>query len=257
MFQRTLTRLCVIRGLAPALLVLLALWVAVPATVHADGVTLRFVPHAGLRVLDPIWTTAYISRNHGYMIYDTLFAMDKDFKPQPQMVDKWSVSADKLAWTFKLRPGLKWHDGMPVTAQDCIASLKRWGARDATGGKMMTFVKSMDATDTSTFVISLKEPFVLMLDALAKPSSSVPFMMPERVALTDPQKQIEDYTGSGPFKFVKSEFQPGVKAVYEKFNEYVPRAEPANSLSGGKRVYVDRVEWTFIPDHNTAIASLQ
>ena len=244
-----------LRG-AAVLLAGLACLTGRPGAASADGVTLKFVPHAGLRVLDPVWTTAYITRNHGYMIYDQLFAVDSHLQPKPQMVDKWSVSADGLTYSFTLRPGLKWHDGAPVTARDCVASIKRWAARDPLGGKLIAFSRSLEAKDAHTFVLTLKEPFGLVLDALAKTSGNPLFMMPERVAMTDPQKQIEDYTGSGPFKFVKEEFKPGDRAVYVKFNDYAPRAEPADGLAGGKRVYVDRVEWVYLPDQNTAIAAL-
>ena len=82
--------------------------------------------HSDLKILDPIWTTAYIVRNHGYMVYDTLFATDEKGEIKPQMVDKYEVSADKLTHTFTLRDGLLWHDGQPVTAEDCVASIKRW-----------------------------------------------------------------------------------------------------------------------------------
>jgi peptide/nickel transport system substrate-binding protein len=221
-----------------------------------QGTVLKVVPQASLRVLDPIWTTGYITRNHGYLIYDTLFAMDANLKPQPQMVDKWSLSKDKLTYSFTLRKGLKWHDGQPVTSKDCVASIKRWGARDVTGQVFMKFVKSIDPVNASTFKIQLNEPYGLVIDSLAKISSNVPFMMPERVANTDPQKQIEDYTGSGPFRFVKEEFVPGSKAVYEKFKDYIPRKEKPSLLAGGKVVKVDRVEWVYIPDSNTAMAAL-
>jgi peptide/nickel transport system substrate-binding protein len=240
-----------------------ARWMILAATALVLGLTpafaetvLKVIPQASLSVLDPIWTTGYITRNHGYLIYDTLFAMDEHLKPQPQMVDKWSLSPNKLVYTFTLRPGLKWHDGLPVTAKDCVASLKRWGARDVLGSTMMRFVKSIDAVNASTFTISLNEPYGLVLDSLAKISSNVPFMMPERVAMTDPQKQISDYTGSGPFRFVKDEFVPGVKAVYEKFQDYVPRKEKPSFLAGGKVAKVDKVEWDYIPDQNTAMAAL-
>ena len=226
------------------------------ADARAEGGTVKFVPHAGLRVLDPVWATAYITRNHGYMIYDQLFAMDANLRPQPQMVDKWNVSADALVYTFTLRSGLKWHDGAPVTARDCVASIKRWAARDPLGGRLMGLTQSLDAQGDGTFVLKLKEPFGLVLDALAKTSGNPLFMMPERVAATDPQKQIEDYTGSGPFKFVKEQFKPGERVVYDTFKEYVPRAEPVSGLAGGKRVYVDRVEWLTLSDHNTAISAL-
>ena len=218
--------------------------------------TLRNVMHSDLKILDPIWTTAYIVRNHGYMIYDTLFAMDEKFEVKPQMVEKYEVSADKLTYTFTLRDGLLWHDGKPVTAEDCVASIKRWGAKDAMGQKLMATTASLDPVDAKSFKLVLKEPYGLVLQSLGKPSSNVPFMMPKRVADTDPNKQIEDNTGSGPFVFKKDEWKPGDKTVYVKFDKYKPRSEPASGLSGGKVVKVDRVEWLAIPDHQTAVNAL-
>ncbi|HRD76193.1 MAG TPA: ABC transporter substrate-binding protein, partial [Hyphomicrobiaceae bacterium] len=224
--------------------------------VMAQQKVLRVVMHSDLKIVDPIWTTAYITRNHGYMIYDVLFALDAKGEIQPQMVDKYEVSADKLSYTFTLRDGLTWHDGKPVTGEDCIASIKRWGAKDATGQKLMTFVAGFEAVDAKTFRIKLKEPTGLVLVGLSKPSSSVPFMMPKRVADTDPNKQIEDFTGSGPFVFKNDEWKPGDKVVYVKFDKYVPRKEPASGLAGGKIVYVDRVEWRAISDHQQAVNAL-
>jgi len=187
-----------------------------PAAAQATGKTIRFIAQADLRSLDPIWTTAYITRNHGYMVYDTLFAMDKDLKPQPQMVESWKASDDKLTWSFALRDGLKWHDGLPVTAADCVASLARWGKRDPLGQKFMEAVDTMVAVDDKSFTIALKSPFPLILEALAKLSNNTPFMLPERLAKTDAFTQVTDATGSGPFKFVKEEWVPGSKTVYVK-----------------------------------------
>ncbi len=218
--------------------------------------TLRFIPQADLRSIDPIWTTAYVTRNFGYLVFDTLFALDQDLKPQPQMVDHWNVSDDKLGWHFTLREGLKWHDGQPVRAADCVASIKRWGARDPFGQKLMDAVASITTDDDKSFTIALKTPFPLMLNALGKLSSNVPFMMPERLADTDPFKQIPDAIGSGPFKFVKAEWEPGHKAVFVKNTGYVPRGEPPSFASGGKVAKVDRVEWLYIPDTATAAAAL-
>jgi peptide/nickel transport system substrate-binding protein len=186
------------------------------ARAQAPQRTLRFIPQADLRSIDPIWTTAYVTRNFGYLVFDTLFALDKDFKPQPQMVDRWTVSDDKLSYRFMLRDGLKWHDGAPVRAADCVASLERWGKRDTLGQKLMEAVGEMRAVDEKTFTIALKSPFPLILDALGKPSSNVPFMMPERLAKTDAFQQIPEAIGSGPFKFVKEEWEPGHKAVFVK-----------------------------------------
>ena len=242
-----------LRGLAfAAALALPAL--ALPTWAQAK--TLTAVMHSDLRVTDPIITTAYITRDHGYMVYDTLLAMDSNFKIQPQMAE-YKVSDDKLTYTFTLRDGLKWHDGQPVTAEDCVASLKRWGARDSMGQKLMEFTASLEATDPKTITLKLKEPYGLVLESIGKPSSAVPFMMPKRIAETPPDKPIPEQIGSGPFKFVQSEFQPGVKAVYVKNTDYVPRKEPPNWTSGGKVVKVDRVEWITMPDPQTAINAIQ
>jgi peptide/nickel transport system substrate-binding protein len=229
----------------------------VAATPGFAQTTLRAVMHSDLKILDPIWTTAYIVRNHGYMIYDTLLAQDEKGEIKPQMVDKYEVSADKKTYTFTLRDGLLWHDGKPVTSEDCIPSIKRWAAKDSLGQKMMTFVDSIDAVDAKTFTIKLKEPTGLVLLGLSKPSSNVPFMMPKRVAETDPNKQIEDFTGSGPFVFAKDEWKPGDKTVYIKFDKYKPRSEPASGMAGGKVAKVDRVEWRAISDAQQAVNALQ
>ncbi|WP_213770401.1 ABC transporter substrate-binding protein [Bradyrhizobium sp. dw_78] len=222
----------------------------------AAAKTITAVMHSDLRLLDPIITTAYIQRDYGYMVYDTLLAMDSNFKVQPQMAD-YKVSDDKLTYTFTLRDGLKWHDGTPVTAEDCVASLKRWGARDGMGQKLMDFTASLEATDAKTITLKLKEPYGLVLESIGKPSSVVPFMMPKRIAETPPDKSITEQIGSGPFKFVKEEFQPGVKAVFVKNTDYVPRKEPSSWTAGGKVVKVDRVEWVTMPDAQTAINALE
>ncbi|HUH92032.1 MAG TPA: ABC transporter substrate-binding protein [Casimicrobiaceae bacterium] len=217
---------------------------------------LKFIPQADLRILDPITTTAYITRNHGYMIYDTLFATDAKFQVQPQMVDKYELSADKLTYTFTLRDGLKFHDGQPVRSADCIASIERWAKRDALGQKLAEATDSWKAVNDKTFTLKLKRPFPLALEALAKPSSNVPFIMPERIAKTDASTNITEAIGSGPYRFVKEEWVPGSKVVYVKNTDYVPRKEPPSWAAGGKVVKVDRVEWIYIPDSATAAAAL-
>src|SRR6202012_84136 len=226
------------------------------AAMPASAKTITAVMHSDLRVIDPGFTTAYITRDHGYMVYDTLLAEDSNFKIQPQMAD-WKVSDDKLTYTFTLRDGLKWHDGAPVTAEDCVASLNRWGKRDNMGQKLAQYTASLEATDAKTITLKLKQPYGLVLESIGKPSSVVPFMMPKRVAETPPDKQITETIGSGPFKFVKEEFQPGVKAVFVKNTDYVPRKEPPSWTSGGKVVKVDRVEWVTMPDAQTAMNALQ
>jgi len=246
-----------LRSCKLALLTTIAALVAAFAMVNAEAqTTLRVVKHSDLKIVDPIWTTAYITRDHGYMIYDTLFATDAENQIKPQMVEKFDLSADKLTYTFTLRSGLLWHDGKPVTADDCVASIKRWGAKDAMGQKMMSFVKDMPVVDAGTFKIVLSAPTGLVLTALGKPSSAVPFMMPKRVAETSPNEQISDYIGSGPFVFKKDEWKPGDKAVYAKFDKYKPRAEPPSGLAGGKVAKVDRVEWKVVADQQTAVNAL-
>ena len=222
----------------------------------AGAKTLRFIAQADLRVLDPIWTTAYITRNHGYMIFDTLFAIDDKFKPHPQMVGDYTISPDKLLYSFTLRDGLKFHDGQPVRGADCAASLKRWMVRDGLGQSLAVAVDEIKGGDDKSFTIRLKEPFPLLIEGLAKVSSLVPFIMPERLAKTDPYQQVTEMVGSGPFKFVAEEFQSGHQVVYVKSPDYVPRKEPANWASGGKVVKLDRVDWLYIPDATTKIAAL-
>jgi peptide/nickel transport system substrate-binding protein len=235
----------------------LALSAASMAPALADGKkTITAVMHSDLRTIDPGFTTAYITRDHGYMVYDTLVATDANFKVQPQMAD-WKISDDRLTYTFTLRDGLKWHDGAPVTAEDCVASLKRWGKNDGMAQKLMDFTAAIEAADAKTILLKLKEPYSLVLETLAKPSALVAFMMPKRLAETPAGQQIAEQIGSGPFKFVKSEFQPGVKAVYEKNTDYIPRQEPPSWTAGGKIVKVDRVEWITMPDAQTATNALQ
>src|SRR6185436_3827021 len=185
-------------------------------TAQAQNNVLRVVPHSNLAILDPIWTTAYMSRNHGYMIYDTLFGTDENAKIKPQMVESWTESGDHRLWTFKLRKGLEFHDGKPVTGDDVIASLQRWGKRDAMGSALMQFVLRMDSPTPDTFRIFLGEACGFVLEALGKPSSNVPFIMPKRIAETDAFKQIEEHIGSGPYTFKRDEFKPGDKAIYLK-----------------------------------------
>ena len=231
----------------------LALLVATGA--HAETV-LTGVMHSDLRVLDPVITTAHITRNHGYMIYDVLIAEDADQKIQPQMAE-FSVSPDNLVYTFTLRDGLKFHDGAPVTAEDVVASLNRWQKRDSGGQAIADRTASLEAKDDRTVVWTLKEPFGPFLVTLGKQSAVPAFIMPARVAATPADKAIEEHVGSGPFRLVMAEFQPGVGVTYEKFADYVPRSEPASAYAGGKVVNVDKVRWLTMPDSQTAVNALQ
>lgn len=226
------------------------------ATPAAAESTLRVVMHSDLKIVDPIWTTAYISRNYGYLVYDTLFALNEKLEIQPQMVESYQISDDQLVYTFTLRDGLSWHDGAPVTAKDAIASIDRWGQKDSMGQLLMSFVEGMTAKDDRTFEMRLKEPYGLVLLSLAKPSSNVPFIMPERIAATPASEQISEYVGSGPFVFARDEWEPGNKAVFTRFEGYNPRSEPPSWAAGGKVAKVDRVEWLWIPDHQTAVNAL-
>jgi peptide/nickel transport system substrate-binding protein len=192
-------------------IVIAALLAGFACTAAAQEKVLRVVPHSNLNILDPIWTTAYMARNHGYMVYDTLFGTDEKNRIQPQMVEKWSESPDHRLWTFTLRSGLAFHDGAPVTGEDVVASLERWGKRDSMGQKLMTFVDRMDAPSPNTFRIFLREACGFVLEALGKPSSNVPFIMPKRVAQTPADKQIDDATGSGPYVFAKEQFKPATR----------------------------------------------
>lgn len=210
--------------------------------------TVKMIPQFDLRIIDPYFTTAYTTRNHAYMVYDTLFAIDADNKIQPQMVDRWEHDEDQKVWTFVLRKGLAFHDGQAVRAADVIASLARWGKMDAFGQQMYAAIDKAEVLNDETFRLVFTRPFPMVLDGLAKPSGVAPFILPERVAQTPPNKQIEDATGSGPYIFIKDEFRAGDRAVYEKNKNYVSRQEPPSGLAGGKPVYVDRFEWVVVKD---------
>lgn len=240
------------RGIASAALLASTLL----AGVNAQASTVTVVMQSGLRVMDPILTTAFLTRDHGYMIYDTLLGVDADFKIHPQMAS-WTVSDDNKTYTFTLRDGLKWHDGAPVKAEDCVASIKRWASVDSTGQVLMPMVADIAVIDDKQFEVKLKEPTTLLLEGLSKLSSRPAFMMPKRIAETSSATPITEYIGSGPFKFVTSEFKPGLKVVYEKNTDYVPRSEKSSWTSGGKTVKVDRVEWIGMPDQMTALNALQ
>lgn len=232
--------------------------VMVPLAAHspAQAETFRAVMQSSLRVMDPVMSTAFLTRNHGYMIYDTLLGLDSDYQVQPQMAD-WSVSEDGTRYTFTLRDGLQWHDGKAVTSEDCIASIERWAEVDTTGQALMTMVEGIEKIDEKSFEVTLNQPTSLLLSGLSKLSSRPAFMMPERVAETPGSEAIDEYVGSGPFKFVEEEFQPGTKVVYEKNEDYVPRDEEVSWTAGGKVVKVDRVEWISMPEQITAVQALQ
>jgi peptide/nickel transport system substrate-binding protein len=227
-----------------------------PANLAPNRV-LKAVVNSDLKILDPTWTTTYITIRYGYLVYDTLFALNAKLEPKPQMVESYTISPDAMSYSFTLRPGQKWSDGTPVTAADCVASLNRWAKRNAMGQHL---VASMDGgfqvKDDLTFSLKLKQPFGLVLDALAGAEAPA-FMMPARIANGPVDQQVTDPTGSGPFIFRKDIWQPGNKATFDRNPDYIPRKEPPDYLAGGKVAKVDRVEWLYMPDNNTALAALQ
>lgn len=232
---------------------------AAPALAQGSAArTLKFIPQADLTVLDPIWTTAYVTRNHGLAVFDTLYGTDARYAAQPQMVAGHTVENDDKLWRLTLRPGLTFHDGSPVLARDCVASIARWGKRDAMGQTLMAYTDELSAPDDRTIQFRLKKPFALLPEALGKVGSSICAIMPERLAKTDPFTQVTEMVGSGPFRFKADERVVGARVVYERFAGYVPRegGEP-QWTSGPKRVFVDRVEWHVIPDQATAASAMQ
>jgi len=228
---------------------------AAPGIVAAQGQReLRFIPHADVTSLDPVWTTADITRNHGNMVYDQLFGFDSSFQPHPQMLAGFTTSADGLTWDLTLREGLKFHDGEKVLARDCVTSLIRWTKRDAFGSALAARTNEISAVSDSVIRVRLKTPFALLPEALAQPACVI---MPHRLAETDPNKQVTDPTGSGPFRFVPGERVSGSRVVYAKFEGYVPRSEGKVSFLAGPRVvHFDRVVWTYQPDPATSAAAL-
>lgn len=215
---------------------------------------LRYIPQANLANPDPIWTTATVALLHGYMVWDTLYGIDEKLLPQPQMLAGHEISPDGLTWTLTLRDGLVFHDGEPVRPTDCIPSIERWGKRNAFGQTLMSHVAEMKAVDDKKFTIRLNKVFPQLPYALGAENCMI---MPERIAKTDAFKQISEYVGSGPFRFLRDEWVSGASAAYAKFDKYVPRKEPPSYFSGGKVVNFDRVEWKIVPDPATAAAALQ
>jgi peptide/nickel transport system substrate-binding protein len=236
-----------------------ALALAAPSIVRAQGKhVLKFIPQSDLTVIDPVWSTAYVSRNHGYLVFDTLFGMDADYRIQPQMVGAVQTEEDGRRWDLTLREGLRFHDGSPVLARDCMASIRRWSARDALGSLLLAATDELSAPDDRTIRFRLKKPFPRLPYALGKTSTPMCAMMPERLASTDPFKQITEMVGSGPYRFKADERVSGDRTVYQRFADYVPRADGVPGWTAGpKLANFDRIEWLTIPDDGTAAAALQ
>ncbi len=226
---------------------------AAPSIAQAQSSrVLRFVPDADLALLDPTWVTAYQTRDHGFMVYDTLFGQDQNYQPKPQMLEGVSVEKDGLEWRLTLRPGLVFHDGEKVLSRDAAASVRRWMKRDVFGSALAAATNEITTPDDRTLVFRLKTPFPLLPDALGKTSPMMCGIMPARIADADPTKPVTDPTGSGPFVYVADERVAGARVVYKRFDRYLPRDEPAQRTAGGKRVFFDRIEWTILQDPATA-----
>jgi peptide/nickel transport system substrate-binding protein len=232
---------------------------AAPAIARGDAANvLTFVPQADLAVLDPIWTTTYQTRDHGFLVFDTLFGLDSHFRPQPQMAEGAVSEDDGKTWRITLRPDLLFHDDTKVLARDCVASIRRWGARDGFGQALIAATDEIDAPDDKTIRFRLKYPFPLLPDALAKTPPSICPIMPERLAATDPYKQVTEMVGSGPYRFKADERVAGSRVVYQRNMKYVPRSEGTpDGTAGPKIAYIDRIEWRIIPDPSTVAAAVQ
>ncbi len=217
---------------------------------------LRFVPQTGLLSLDPIADPNPTTICHGYYVFDTLFGTDAQMRPRPQMAEGAAVSADGLQWRITLRPGLQFHDGSPVLARDCIASLQRWAVRDLFGQMLASFVAEWEQASDAEIVIRLHRPFPLLLHALGNAATIVPFIMPARLAATDPYQPVREMVGSGPYRFLPDAFVPGARAAYARFATYQPRSEPADGTAGGKRAAIAQIEWQALGDPATAASAL-
>jgi peptide/nickel transport system substrate-binding protein len=219
---------------------------------------LKFIPQADVAVLDPIWTTAFITSEHSFMVFDTLFGMDGRYQISPQMLEGASIENEGKLWKLVLRPGLKWHDGEPVLARDCVASIQRWGTRDNLGQSLLAATDELSAVDDKTIVFRMKKPFRMLPNALGSTAGNIPVMMPERLARTDPYKQVTEMIGSGPYKLKADERVPGSLLVYERFADYKPRESGESDWTAGPKVtHFDRVEWHVISDVAAAAGALQ
>lgn len=230
---------------------------ASPSLGQGRARTLTFVPSAPLTALDPIWTTAAVTRVHGYLVFDSLYGLDDGFRPRPQMAAGAVADGDGLAWTVTVRGGLTFHDGQPVRARDCAASLKRWMKRSPMGQKLESVLDDLSAPDDATLRFRLKRPFPQLLEALASVGPQA-LIMPERLASTSPFEQVREIVGSGPYRFQPDEFVSGSRAVYQRFDGYRPTPDDGRGLTAGPKVaHFDRVVWNMIPDPATAAAALQ
>ena len=232
---------------------------AAPAIGHAQtSRVLRFIPQSDVTALDPVWTSVYVTRNHGYLVFDTLYGQDDALRIHPQMVDGHTVEDSGRVWTLTLRDGLLFHDGTPVLARDCVASIRRWAKRDAFGQTLMALTDELSAAGDKRIVFRLRAPFPFLPEALGKVGINMLPVMPERLANTDPFKQVTEMVGSGPFRFLADERVVGARVAYARFDKYQPRAQGVASCTAGPKIaHFDRVEWTVIPDVATAASAMR
>jgi peptide/nickel transport system substrate-binding protein len=235
---------------------------SVPGLTHAQSSrarVFRWVPHADLTILDPVFSTVFITNIHAQLVWDTLYGLDDNYQPHPQMAAGHTSEDNGLLWKITLRDGLKFHDGTPVRAQDAVASIQRWAKRDLMGGSLMQATEELSATSDKVIQFKLKKPFPLILHALARPSGSTAIIMPEKLAQTPENVQVRSAIGSGPFRFAADQWVSGSLAVYERFADYVPRVDSVKPqfTAGPKHVHIDQVRWQIIPDQATAVAALQ
>jgi peptide/nickel transport system substrate-binding protein len=238
------------------LLALAAMLFAAPQA-RAQGSILRVSLNTELQVLDPLVTTINATRVFAYLVFDTLVGLDSQGQYKPQMLEGWEVSPDRLTWTFTLRDGLEWSDGTPVTAEDCVASIRRWAKREALGGQMMGATRELVALDAKRFEMRLTRPFAFVIEALGKSGHTIPVMMPARLAALDPHKAVPEIIGSGPYIFLRNEWRPGERASFVRNPRYRPRTEPADALAGGKLARMERIKLVSVTDQSTRAAALQ
>jgi len=246
----------ILRRLAVSLAVAALAVAGSPQLVRAQGSTLRVSLNTELQVLDPIVTTINATRVFAHMVFDTLVGVDGKGVPRPQMLESWKVSDDRLSWSFTLRDGLAFSDGAPVTAEDCVASIRRWATKEAMGKQLLDATASIAIVDAKTFELKLKRPYGFVLEALGKPGHFIPVIMPKRLAELSTDKPVPEIIGSGPYIFRQDLWQPGNLAVLDRNPNYKPRPEPADALAGGKIAKMDHVHLVSLPDLATRVAAL-
>jgi peptide/nickel transport system substrate-binding protein len=223
----------------------------------AEDRVLRASLNTELQILDPIYSTVNATRVFAYMVFDTLVGIDNEGQYRPQMLDSWQIADDGMTYTFHLRDGLSWSDGTEVTADDCIASIRRWAKREAFGAQLIQATQEFRVVDAKTFQLQLSRPFAFVIEALGKPGNVIPVMMPARLAGLDIGKPVPEVVGSGPFLFRRDEWRPNDRAIFDRNPNYKPRPEPADGLAGGKVVRLDRVDLVSTPDQSSRVAALR